>query len=215
MHFERLRSQHDDHESTRTRREPTMSLRYALLGVLDARPMTGYELARFFDASTAWVWSAPHSNIYPTLRRMDADGLLEAETDIKGEKLERTTYSITDDGRRALREWVVSDPGPPTRDPLILRLVFADIVDPEELTKMLAMLVERQTDRIAQWADHAEALRRKDTDLLRERLETRPPEDHDRIAESKARVFDLMIAQAETWIEWATRTAEDLGDSTH
>ena len=37
--------------------------------------MTGYELARFFDASTAWVWSAPHSNIYPALRKMEAEGL--------------------------------------------------------------------------------------------------------------------------------------------
>lgn len=189
-----------------------MSLRYALLGVLEARPMTGYELARFFDASTAWVWSAPHSNIYPALRKMEAEGLLEAETDIKGEKLERTSYSITDEGRRALKNWVVSDPGPPTRDPLLLRLIFADIPDPEETSKLLETLIERQRDLLAQWSDHAEALRRKDTDLLRERLKTRPPEDHDRIAEIKASVFDLMVAQAETWIAWATRAVEEFDD---
>jgi DNA-binding PadR family transcriptional regulator len=189
-----------------------MSLRYALLGVLEARPMTGYELARFFDGSTAWVWSAPHSNIYPALRKMEAEGLLEAETDIKGEKLERTSYSITGEGRRALKNWVVSDPGPPTRDPLLLRLIFADIVDPEEAAKLLETLIERQTDLIGQWTDHAEALRRKDTDLIRERLKTRPPEDHDRIAEIKASVFDLMVAQAETWIEWATSAVEGFDD---
>ncbi len=189
-----------------------MSLRYALLGVLEARPMTGYELARFFDASTAWVWSAPHSNIYPALRKMEAEGLLETETDIKGEKLERTNYSITDEGRLALKNWVVSDPGPPTRDPLLLRLIFADIPDPEETSKLLETLIERQTDLITQWTDHAEALRRKDTDLLRERLKTRPSEDHDRIAEIKASVFDLMVAQAETWIAWATQAAEGFDD---
>ncbi len=189
-----------------------MSLRHALLGVLEARPMTGYELARFFDASTAWVWSAPHSNIYPALRKMEAEGLLEAETDIKGEKLERTSYSITEEGRRALRSWVISDPGPPTRDPLLLRLIFADLPDPEETSKLLTTLIERQNDLIAQWSDHAEALRRKDTDLLRERLKTRPPEEHDRIAEIKASVFDLMVAQAETWIEWATRAVEEFDD---
>ncbi len=192
-----------------------MSLRYALLGVLEARPMTGYELARFFDASTAWVWSAPHSNIYPALRKMEAEGLLGTETDIKGEKLERTNYSITDEGRRALKNWVVSDPGPPTRDPLLLRLIFADIADPEETLKLLETLIERQTDLIAQWTDHADALRRKDTDLIRERLKTRPPEDHDRIAEIKASVFDLMVAQAETWIAWATEAAEGFDDEAH
>ena len=185
-----------------------MSLRYALLGVLEARRMTGYELAQFFDQSTAWVWSAPHSNIYPALRKMEAEGLLEGEIDIKGEKLERTSYSITDEGRRALREWVVSDPGAPTRDPLLLRMVFADIVDPEEMTELLQVLIERQAELIDQWSDHAESLRRKDTALLRERLKTRPSEDHDRIAAIKANVFDLMVAQAETWIEWATQTVK-------
>lgn len=174
--------------------------------------MTGYELARFFDASTAWVWSAPHSNIYPALRKMEAEGLLRTETDIKGEKLERTSYSITDEGRLALKNWVVSDPGPPTRDPVLLRLIFADIPDPEEISKLLETMIERQTDLIAQWTEHAEALRRKDTDLLRERLKTRPSEDHDRIAEIKASVFDLMTAQAETWIAWATRAAEGFDD---
>jgi DNA-binding PadR family transcriptional regulator len=190
-----------------------MSLRYALLGVLEARPMTGYELAQFFDTSMAWVWSAPHSNIYPALRKMHAEGLLEAETDIKGEKLERTVYSITDEGRRTLREWVVSDPGLPPRDPLLLRMVFADLVEADDVTKLLQVLVERQSQLIAQWTDHADALRRHDTVLLRERLKTREAHDHDRIAAIKANAFDLLVAQAGTWIEWATRTIELLDGS--
>ncbi len=189
-----------------------MSLRYALLGVLEARPMTGYELAQFFDGSTAWVWSAPHSNIYPALRKMEGEGLLEAETDIKGEKLERTTYRITDAGRAALREWVVSDPGAPPRDPMLLRMVFADIVEPDDAVRQIEALIDRQTDLVAQWTAQAEALRRKDTVLLRERLKTRPAKDHDRIAAIKANVFDLMVAQAQTWIEWANQTIKLLED---
>jgi DNA-binding PadR family transcriptional regulator len=191
-----------------------MSLRYALLGVLEARPMTGYELSQFFDQSTAWVWSAPHSNIYPALRKMETEGLLQAETDIKGEKLERTTYQITDDGRSELREWIVSDPGLPARDPVLLRILFTDMVDPEEAIKLVQLLIERNTALIAQWTAHADALRRKDTVLLIERLKTRPAEEHDRIAAIKANVFDLMIAQSTTLIEWANQTLDLLDDST-
>jgi DNA-binding PadR family transcriptional regulator len=33
--------------------------------------MTGYDLLQFFDASVAFIWHAPHSNIYPELRRME------------------------------------------------------------------------------------------------------------------------------------------------
>ncbi len=189
-----------------------MSLRYALIGVLEARPMTGYELSQFFDHSTAWVWSAPHSNIYPALRKMQSEGLLEAATDIKGEKLERTSYSITEEGRRQLREWIVSDPGAPARDPILLRMVFADIVDSEEAIKLLNLLIGRQGGLISQWSDHADALRRKDTVLIKERLKTRPSAEHDRIAALKANVFDLMVAQANTWIEWANDTLELLDD---
>ena len=53
-----------------------MSLQHAILGVLEARPMTGYELVQFFDSSMAWVWSAPQSQIYPRLRAMERDGLI-------------------------------------------------------------------------------------------------------------------------------------------
>ena len=49
-----------------------MSLRHALLALLDATPMTGYTLAKHFDQSAAFVWHAPHSQIYPELRRMAA-----------------------------------------------------------------------------------------------------------------------------------------------
>ena len=37
--------------------DATMSLRHALLGVLAARPMSGYDLSQFFDSSTGWVWT--------------------------------------------------------------------------------------------------------------------------------------------------------------
>ncbi|WP_279581330.1 PadR family transcriptional regulator [Fodinicola feengrottensis] len=51
-----------------------MSLRHALLALLEAEPMSGYSLAKFFDQSVAYVWHAPHSQIYPELRRMSRPG---------------------------------------------------------------------------------------------------------------------------------------------
>ena len=47
-----------------------MSLRHALMALLAATPMTGYTLAKQFDQSAAFVWHAPHSQIYPELRRL-------------------------------------------------------------------------------------------------------------------------------------------------
>lgn len=54
-----------------------MSLKHALLGVLDVLPMTGSELKQFLDVSTGWMWSARHSQIYPLLARLEKEGLIK------------------------------------------------------------------------------------------------------------------------------------------
>jgi DNA-binding PadR family transcriptional regulator len=191
-----------------------VTLRYALLGVLEARPMTGYELAQFFDESTSWVWSAPHSNIYPQLRKMEEEGLLSSRTEIRGERLERTVYSISKKGVEELRRWVTSDPGAVNqRDPLFLRAVFFDMTDPGEAEDMLEQFIERENDLVKQWQEHRDALLRKDTPLIRERLQRRPRGEHDRIAALKANVFQGMVDQAKARVRWARRTLELLRDA--
>src|SRR5437667_5199276 len=92
------------------RRLRYMSLQHAMLGVLEARPMTGYELVQFFDQSMNWVWSAPQSQIYPRLREMEERGLIEGRKEIRGEKLERTVYSLTEEGLEELVRWVADEP---------------------------------------------------------------------------------------------------------
>jgi DNA-binding PadR family transcriptional regulator len=191
-----------------------VTLRYALLGVLEARPMTGYELAQFFDESTSWVWSAPHSNIYPQLRKMEEEGLLSSRTEIRGERLERTVYSISKKGVEELRRWVTSDPGAVNqRDPLFLRAVFFDMTDPGEAEDMLEQFIERENDLVKQWQEHRDALLRKDTPLIRERLQRRPRGEHDRIAALKANVFQGMVDQAKARVRWARRTLELLREA--
>ena len=169
--------------------------------------MTGYELAQFFDESAGWVWSAPHSNIYPQLRKMEEEGLLTSRTEIRGERLERTVYTISATGVEDLRTWVTSDPGPVNqRDPLFLRAIFFDMAAPEDAQAVLAGFIARQTQQVKHWQEHREALLRKDTPLIKERLAGRPDSDHDRIAKLKANAFEGMIDQAKARIRWARRT---------
>ena len=190
-----------------------MSLRYALLGVLEARPMTGYELAQFFDASTGWVWSAPHSNIYAELHRMQRAGLLSSRTETRGERLERTVYAITETGSQEFRDWVASDPrGLPLRDPMLLRAVFIDTINPDIGTGLLKRHIAEQEALIKGWEEHRDALTAKDTPLLRERLKNRPKSEHDRIAALKAHVFQAMIDGAEARVGWARRMIELVRD---
>ncbi|NJO82915.1 MAG: PadR family transcriptional regulator [Blastochloris sp.] len=80
-------------------------LKYILLGFLNYSPMTGYDLKRIIDHSTAHFWHAYHSQIYTTLARMEDEGLLTSETDDSDDKLSRRVYTITPTGQAALAAW--------------------------------------------------------------------------------------------------------------
>jgi DNA-binding PadR family transcriptional regulator len=181
-----------------------LSLTYAILGVLDARPMNGYELSQFFDSSAGWVWSAPRSQIYPRLRTMEQEGLIEAERQVRGTKLERRVYSVTEAGRAELRRWVATPPDSAgRRDPVLLQALYLDMVEPDVAAKIFEHVIGEQEAFIAQWEQHARRLLDKDTPLIRERLKRRPSGEHDTIAAIKAHVFAGGAALARTRAEWA------------
>ena len=107
-----------------------MSLRHALLGLLERRPSTGYELTRTFDRSLRTSWQARHSQIYPELAKLEAAGLIN----LVGEGARRSkTYDITDAGRTELRRWLVeAEPDRSQRSESGLRLFLTPLLDPAD-----------------------------------------------------------------------------------
>ena len=81
-------------------------LPYILLGFLNYKPMTGYELKSRMDNSTQHFWHAQHSQIYTTLHKLSEQGLVRADAPDAGDPLNRRLYHLTDAGREALREWL-------------------------------------------------------------------------------------------------------------
>jgi DNA-binding PadR family transcriptional regulator len=83
-----------------------MSLPFGLLGLLQYRDSTGYELSKIFDESLQNFWIAQTSQIYRELDRMEKQGLVSSQSVIQEKKPNKRMYSITDDGRTAFREWL-------------------------------------------------------------------------------------------------------------
>ena len=68
-----------------------MALRYAILGLLSAEPMSGYDLSKWMDRGLGNIWSAHASQIYPELARMvDAGAIVEVPGDT-GPRRRRST----------------------------------------------------------------------------------------------------------------------------
>ena len=86
-----------------------MALEHILLGLL-REPGSGYDIKRAFEEAIGHFWAAELSQVYPTLNRMERDGLLKSRSEPSERGPPRKVYSVTAAGRRALREWLARPP---------------------------------------------------------------------------------------------------------
>lgn len=183
-----------------------MSLRYALLALLTAQPMTGYDLAKAFHSSVGHVWHAPDSQIYPQLKRMEAEGLIAGETVAWGLRGTKTQYDITDVGLAAFQQWMTEPLDyAREREPAHLRAAYFEWTDPATVRQQLEQHIAHFTEQRDQWVAQRDAIRDRTHPIVQRRLERYPPEQWDRIVEYKAFAYEGMIARADTEIAWARR----------
>jgi len=108
-----------------------------LLGLLASKPRSGYDIKTVVDRSTRFFWAASYGQIYPELKRLEAEGLIEGEDRPNGGR-SRRVYTLTPAGREALLEWMRSEITTiELRDESLLRLFLADELPREEALLLL------------------------------------------------------------------------------
>jgi DNA-binding PadR family transcriptional regulator len=186
-----------------------VSLRHALLALLEARPMTGYELAKQFDVSAAYVWHAHHPQIYTELRRLESAGMVEAEEAPRGIAATKRRYFLTDPGCAELLRWLaeVSEPGR-ERDAAYLKATYFEFGSFDLAREHFRGHLEHYRRVEAHWSAHADQLERRDTALLRRRLAHAPQHAHDAIVAYKVHVYRGLTERARTEVRWAEQGLE-------
>ncbi|GLZ46115.1 transcriptional regulator [Actinomycetospora sp. NBRC 106375] len=186
-----------------------MSLRHALLALLEAGPMTGYELAKQFDASAGYVWHAHHPQIYTELRRLEAEGLVEAEEAPRGAAATKRLYVVTDAGCDALLAWVAeSDEPARERDPVLLKATYLEYGSFDVARGHLRRHRDHHRRMAAGWEAHADDLERRDTTLLRRRLAHSPRHAHEAIVAYKVHVYRGLSERSRGEVRWAEQGLE-------
>ncbi|MCP2260724.1 transcriptional regulator, PadR family [Streptoalloteichus tenebrarius] len=174
-----------------------MSLRHALLGLLADHPASGYDLTRRFEVSLQkYAWHARHSQIYPELNRLAAEGLISVvEEGARG----RRTYAITEAGREEVRRWLLTpNKDAVVRNETVLRMFLLSTLDHAEIRKLLHEWIaeaDAELERVCGALDRIEELRR----------------------EQKDRWFGLFAAEygrrsfqaQREWAEWALRQLDE------
>lgn len=95
----------------------TSQTELAVLGALSFGPMSGYRVRAEILSTLGHFWTESFGQIYPTLSRLKADGLIETDEDGR--------FMLTDPGTSRLRELLATPPEPvPPRNGVLLRMFF-------------------------------------------------------------------------------------------
>ena len=101
-----------------------MSVRQALLALLEQGPRYGYQLRAEFEQRTGSTWPLNVGQVYTTLTRLERDGFVEGTgADDEGHVM----YEVTPAGRDEVSGWFTT-PVPrtqPPRDELAIKLALA------------------------------------------------------------------------------------------
>ncbi|CAN5192595.1 PadR family transcriptional regulator [soil metagenome] len=85
-----------------------MALEHALLIALREQPASGLELAKRFERSIGFFWSATHQQIYRVLGRMDRDGWVGVTEVAQVGRPLKKLYAVSSLGEEALADWLAS-----------------------------------------------------------------------------------------------------------
>ncbi len=110
---------------------------FAVLGLLAIRPWAGYELTQQAKRSLHFAWPKSERLLYAEPKKLVEHRLATSRLESVGER-NRTVYTITEEGRTALTEWLATAPAPPVLEAeALLRLLFAENGSVDDLTAAL------------------------------------------------------------------------------
>jgi DNA-binding PadR family transcriptional regulator len=187
-------SSRDEHQLTTTS--------YALLCLLAIQPWSMYALAKQMRRDLHYVWPRAESNIYVEPKRLVKLGLARAEVQSVGRR-PRTIYSITAEGRQALKRWLQTESAPSRfESETLLKVLYGNYGTKEDLLANLRC-----------FAAEAEAAKQLELGFAEEYLqgEHKVPEP----LHLSTLFLRLMLDQAEArlrWAKWATEQVETWTD---
>ncbi|MER6153124.1 PadR family transcriptional regulator [Streptomyces hirsutus] len=129
-----------------------MALEHAILVSLMEKPGSGYELARRFERSIGYFWTATHQQIYRVLRRMEGDGLLDVREVAQQGRPDKKEYSVAAPGRAALSAWLHQPVEPESiRHELAVKIRGAAFDDPAALISEVERHRKAHSDRLTRY----------------------------------------------------------------
>lgn len=137
-----------------------MALAYAILAALMDCPCSGYDLAKRLNGSAGFFWHASHQQIYRELARLELEGHVTVEHIEQNGRPNKKHYLITESGKAALQNWVVtSSQIPAMKDTLGLKVAVGYLMPRDTLAQELKQHYRQHKARLDQYQSLAQTYR--------------------------------------------------------
>lgn len=115
-----------------------MNIQDVILGFLYEEPMSGYDIKQMMENSVSYFFDASFGAIYPALRKMEKEALVEKQVIQQEGKPNKNLYAITDSGKDQFREYLNSPINPTvTRSDILIRIFFGRFTTKEKIIEWL------------------------------------------------------------------------------
>jgi len=174
-----------------------MSVKYAILGLLQYKDMHGYRIKEVIDSDFGHMWSINHGQIYQTLRKLEEDGFV-AMVEVSPSKNggpHKKSYSITKAGRSEFARWLAGTPERSMiiRDPFLTRFAFFDFGEKNDALRIIDEEIESWEDQLEQRREHMPRRARQGTYVKL--------------------ISELGLTFNEMFLEWLKRAREEIAGS--
>lgn len=121
-----------------------MNLKTLILAILNKQDASGYEIKKLSsEGRFSYFVDISFGSIYPTLARLEDEGLVTGQAEVQEGKPDRKTYSITDNGRMELALGLSQ---PPRKDKFksefLLVAINANLAGPAAIKRAIAQRIE-------------------------------------------------------------------------
>ena len=117
---------------------------YAILGLLERRPMHGYEMFQQFQSGTlGQIVHLEMSQMYAFLKKLERMAYIEAELEAQGARPPRKIFHLTPEGRATFHAWLNTPVERPREIRLlfIIKLYFAQSLMPDKMPHLIDLEV--------------------------------------------------------------------------
>lgn len=176
---------------------------FALLGLLGIKPWTAYEIVAQIKRGMHFFWPRSDAHLYAELKRLVERGHATAEV-VDGRRRQATRYTITAEGRAALKDWFASEPAAPLLEVEgFLRMFLGDQATKQDLREALEATARQCREM------HA-----KGRSLVAELLETGGPFPHRlHLIERQAIFIENFYRDLVEWCEQSIAEIEEWPDT--